>query len=525
MCTQPKKILYRSNHFDVVQHPLYLTVPCGHCEECAIQQRNDWFVRCYFEYLENQGRTFFYTLTYNDEHLPHYGKVHGFSKRHIQLFIKRLRKQLDVVGISLKYLVSCEYGELRQRPHYHALFFLSQWYNPFTFYKLVEYEWSTYVRSEKKRVSLGFVKPGDNVGVVRGTTGIQYVTKYVVKDISYVSSHITYIQNWLHNRYTVLFKYCKSRFHYEFDLPSYKSNGRKFYIFKRPDNFDELPSIQQKVTMSFVNKFNSILCSALPFHLQSSQLGLGAFKKVKQGELHQYNIFKSIDKKNWKLPVLQHDGFYEYRIPRYIQRKLWFDCLENETDGKKNRFVLNEHGISHKIEMLETSIKLREEEIDSCVYGAHYLTDKDDELLMMVNSALPNAAFSSVRDLQYFVEHIDIPSRNLAIYDVVYRGRICDVDLDDLKDEQILFDSYPDVYEYHLRAFSFVDLGKIYKYERHLLKALEMRLFDNLQILKPYELCCIVLDSLQIALRKQCEYQRSKRERDVRYLRQLYKTF
>lgn len=519
MCVSPKKILYRSNHFDVVQHPFYLYVPCGHCEECAAKQRSDWFVRSYFEFLENQGRTFFYTLTYNPEHLPMFGKYAGFSKRHIQLFIKRLRKQLDVVGIRLKYLITCEYGECRQRPHYHAIFFLSQWYNPFTFYKLVEYEWSV-CDNKNVRHSLGFVKPGDNCGIVQGTAGIRYVTKYIVKDFSYMGDYELPLRKYFYNRYLTLFSYCKMRFGYSFDAPIGKIDN-KIPCFKLPERVEDLSHFQQDIIRKFVNKFNRSLRSALPFHLQSTQLGLGAFHRLSQEEIYQTPIFEKLDKQNWKLPVLDSQGFVEYSIPRYVQRKLWFDCLENEKDGKRTRFVLNEEGIKHKLSTLESEISKREEEIEECKFTAHSLSEIDTELLLMVNSALPKVSFESVYDLQYFVHHMDIPARQLAIYDVVYRGRCCDLDLFDLPDIDCLFDSYEDVFEYHLRSFSFVDIGKVYKTDRHFIRLIESCLFDNHPLLKPYELCCIVLDSLQIALRNQSCYYKAKHERDLRYLRQV----
>lgn len=41
------------------------------------------------------------------------------SKRHVQLYFKRLRKQ----GLHFRYLCSGEYGDMTYRPHYHAVFF------------------------------------------------------------------------------------------------------------------------------------------------------------------------------------------------------------------------------------------------------------------------------------------------------------------------------------------------------------------------------------------------------------------
>ena len=63
-------------------------------------------------------RSVFLTLTYSDENLP---EDLSISKRHLQLFLKRLRKQSGRKGI--KYFGTGEYGEYSQRPHYHAIVF------------------------------------------------------------------------------------------------------------------------------------------------------------------------------------------------------------------------------------------------------------------------------------------------------------------------------------------------------------------------------------------------------------------
>lgn len=62
-------------------------------------------------------RSCFITLTYDDAHLPP-----GLTlvKRDWQLFMKRLRERM---GVPIRFFMCGEYGELRGRPHYHALLF------------------------------------------------------------------------------------------------------------------------------------------------------------------------------------------------------------------------------------------------------------------------------------------------------------------------------------------------------------------------------------------------------------------
>lgn len=58
----------------------------------------------------------FLTLTYDDEHCPL-----SLSKRELQLFWKRLRK--DLAPRKIKYFACGEYGDQYGRPHYHAIVF------------------------------------------------------------------------------------------------------------------------------------------------------------------------------------------------------------------------------------------------------------------------------------------------------------------------------------------------------------------------------------------------------------------
>lgn len=64
----------------------------------------------------------FITLTYSDTFLP---LNNTLSKRHLQLFFKRLRKSLPKTRIA--YFAVGEYGDQTNRPHYHALVFNHDW--------------------------------------------------------------------------------------------------------------------------------------------------------------------------------------------------------------------------------------------------------------------------------------------------------------------------------------------------------------------------------------------------------------
>lgn len=96
-----------------------LQLPCGKCLGCRSQNNRGWALRCYLE-LEQHDRATFTTLTYAPEHLPP-----TLAKRHLQLFLKRLRRKLErsTPARALRFFASGEYGETTHRPHYHAILY------------------------------------------------------------------------------------------------------------------------------------------------------------------------------------------------------------------------------------------------------------------------------------------------------------------------------------------------------------------------------------------------------------------
>ncbi|AXH73280.1 MAG: replication initiator protein [Microviridae sp.] len=96
---------------------LQMTVPCGQCIGCRIDRSRMWAIRCTHEAKLHEANSFI-TLTYDDEHLPH---DNGLSKDHFQKFMKRLRFAIQPAFV--RFFACGEYGDLNQRPHYHAVLF------------------------------------------------------------------------------------------------------------------------------------------------------------------------------------------------------------------------------------------------------------------------------------------------------------------------------------------------------------------------------------------------------------------
>ena len=100
-------------------NPSYVpvTIPCGQCSGCRFERSRQWAVRCMHEASLHQSNCVI-TLTYAPENLPSGGSL---TKRHVQLFLKRLRKKFP--GTSLSYYYCGEYGARFARPHYHICLF------------------------------------------------------------------------------------------------------------------------------------------------------------------------------------------------------------------------------------------------------------------------------------------------------------------------------------------------------------------------------------------------------------------
>lgn len=100
---------------------------CGQCPLCRKIKTLEWCVRCSHELISNP-KAIYITLTYDYKHL----NVETFTKKkskydlkgqlepeEISLFLKRLRKKFN--DRKIKYYLCGELGDIKQRPHYHAI--------------------------------------------------------------------------------------------------------------------------------------------------------------------------------------------------------------------------------------------------------------------------------------------------------------------------------------------------------------------------------------------------------------------
>lgn len=105
--------------FEVIQ------IPCGKCIGCRLKYSRIWADRCMAE-ASYYNNNVFLTLTYDNDHLPEPyegSKIHPLVKRDLQLFMKRLRRELP--DQKIRFFACGEYGspEKTFRPHYHLILF------------------------------------------------------------------------------------------------------------------------------------------------------------------------------------------------------------------------------------------------------------------------------------------------------------------------------------------------------------------------------------------------------------------
>lgn len=108
---------------------------CGRCVGCRIKHSQDWQIRLTYELKSWNYKALFVTLTYSDENLPMSETgLPTLDKKALQLYIKRIRKELSYDNRSIKYFAVGEYGGSGKttrfgkvipcgRSHYHLILF------------------------------------------------------------------------------------------------------------------------------------------------------------------------------------------------------------------------------------------------------------------------------------------------------------------------------------------------------------------------------------------------------------------
>lgn len=303
--------------------PKYIFVPCGECEDCKRNIQNEWFFRAYNEYIrfiELGGVCYIPTLTYNQEDLPvvcldirndsdlgFCGDLSVdlpcFCHADIRSFIRKLRVYVERLGYDshgIKYIVCCEFGDKKGRPHYHCAIFF-----PFRFSPMDVPNDSIALKLFRRAWIHGFVGVGRKGIRVNGIAGIRYAMKYITKDMSFFNQKQKYV----------------------------KDGVVKIFDLKEWLNVED--DVERKV------RKNSLRFVA-PRHWQSIRFGIGFLDTLKH--VSEENLVQMFVDNKYRL-LTASDG--DFAIPRYYHTAL---------ERVKVDYIYN---LLHRVSYVPTSFGVR----------------------------------------------------------------------------------------------------------------------------------------------------------------------
>lgn len=366
------------------------TIPSPYSWMAKVNKVQSYETRLYYEYLNcinNDGQVFFFTLTYNDAHVPHYDEQPCFDYNDLRgLFTGGFYKNLQRnYGIQFKYFVSAELGDgkgvrgYHNNPHYHVLFFtypsnvpdtLKDYHSyvkidPVDFRHLVRLYWQGFDQDtdgfkDFRKSKLGIVSEGKYGIAVTDFRGIFYCAKYVTKDAT-LSSYESIVENKLR------FKYEK----YRFSPSSYRE-----FILSRPDIVAD-GYIDQLGVSEFDDVFNyNIRDSIEPFRVDYCKFCDDQIESFVQKDLAVFRnrfcnkcrisngvgdyALSFFDKDDY-IQVPSSDGIDVRKISLYYYRKKYTRLVKKY--GKIYR-VLNDAGIKMKVDNLpRVLLKVRDKVI------------------------------------------------------------------------------------------------------------------------------------------------------------------
>ena len=145
-------------NFTGKQH--FMSVPCGKCIACRVNRSEELAGRITRELemrYKNGDSAYFLTFTYSDENLP---SDRSLSKKVVTLLMRRLKRAARVSS----YFFCGEYGNVNERPHYHAILTTDE-ASEMKFYDICKSVWP---------YGFIYIKRAHNHSA-------KYISKYVVK--------------------------------------------------------------------------------------------------------------------------------------------------------------------------------------------------------------------------------------------------------------------------------------------------------------------------------------------------------
>ena len=486
MCYQQIAIKNNCRSYYPSKDVFQFSVPCGHCADCDTTRQQEWFVRCFFhwQYIkENGGQAYFYTLTFNDSHLPHYDGIPCFDLKLVQQFTKLLKVRLKRhLKVKCQYLITCEYGELFKRPHLHGAFFIDKSVFPVSFLKEIQDAWPH-----------GFVCAGDNLGLIDSPSGLQYVTKYITKDSSFTELDGKLVFR-ISEKYSELFN---SKIASGELIPTSTISTFNDLLMSHDDL---APGDPLKL---FYNEYKAACRRYTAFNSHSTYLGSCLI-----------DMPKYLDKLKKSVLMPHGEGFKPIPMPRYIQRKIYYTRVPNDKDGKLTRFVLNDFGRDVNLHQLPDKIFKLSLDLQGFFRNCP-ITDFQFELA----SKFFLYDFEGAKNFRSFCRSVDVDFEKLAIYALVYRNRVVPPDFD-------FSSAFVNYLSYMRDILSRQDsclLPPLSSYSGDEVRLLSSHLFNNHPNFFIYENLMLIYDSCSRLLKKEAAFKRMQDYALQRKIRQVIK--
>ena len=453
---QHLRILNKTNYFHPEVSSLHLSVPNPRSYQFQRSKRLGIETRLYYEFKycqEHNGQVFFYTLTYNDANVPKYLGFNTFYYHDLVFLLNGgFKKQLlRKYGTNIKYFVGAELGEgkgsrgLGNNPHYHIIFFLcpgtderyknkycADFYekiSPIAFRSLVRHYWQGFDESVEgyhsyQNARYGIAKEGQNLGLVSDFRAIQYVSKYVTKDLK-LTNYEKKIKVYLREVYKRVFNsdndsllcsffdgcvvphflhLVKNPFDKDYGK-GYNNAEKRLFISR----FDLEDKFQKYIDLYIEHRLNEQIKQYRNWYCNKCRISHGV------GE----TALEYINKDSNTLPMPDKNrGIVPRPIGQYYYRKLYYSVIKD--DNGNNMYVLNDAGINYKVSQMQHRLDALQNKITS------YVQSLDKSLYdKILASSLNKSVVQSYEEFRLFLESCgeqDIFSK-YSIYKLIYETK------------------------------------------------------------------------------------------------------
>lgn len=372
--------------------------------------QDEYYIRLYYHYkyvLSVGGSAYFYTLTYNDNALPHYGDVPCLDYEDLRYFLRSSgfdKVLLRKYGMRLSYFITCELGEgkgkrgIENNPHYHCIFFLTPFRSekpheqltPSIFSHLVKTYWqgANYENVRRRDYKYGVACEGDNLGVIVSPHALSYVVKYVGKDLPARLLERKLCAVAIRELYEKLLQSC---FIQTYWLRYAKKKYTNLEAFESLEMFKTDVDVKMFVHRLFKRYYKRKLLNRYSAKVRISQgIGISA--------LHELNP------DGLTVTIPYNNTIRTVNIPSYIYRKLYYDIIKDAKNN--NKYILNDKGIEMRIATLYKSFKSTSDALEKS---------------LQLSATEFDVVISSDVDFCDFL----IAKKLYPVYNSVYRDRLC----------------------------------------------------------------------------------------------------